>query len=86
MRSSSGSVGIAGTAEHAEVVVRGGCAIQGEVWGGSPHSMRGDLEGGWRCAAPMHSSWQGDNWKRRQQITLVVVRIMRSARSFWAEV
>jgi hypothetical protein len=31
MRSSSGSVGIAGTAEHAVVVVGGGCAVQGEV-------------------------------------------------------
>jgi hypothetical protein len=31
MGSGGGSVGIAGTAEHAKVVVGGGCAIQGEV-------------------------------------------------------
>jgi hypothetical protein len=34
MGSGGGSVGIAGTTEHAKVVVRGGCAAQGEVWGG----------------------------------------------------
>jgi hypothetical protein len=31
IRSSNGSVGIAGTAEHAKVVVGGGCAVQGQV-------------------------------------------------------
>jgi hypothetical protein len=31
MRCSGGSVGIAGTTEHAKMVVGEGCAIQGEV-------------------------------------------------------
>jgi hypothetical protein len=31
MRGSSGSVRVAGTVEHAKVVVGGGCAVQGEV-------------------------------------------------------
>jgi hypothetical protein len=34
MGSSGGSVGIVDTAEHAKVVVRGGCAVQGEVGSG----------------------------------------------------
>ena len=40
IRSSNGSVGIAGTAEHAKVVVGGGCALQGEVGGGVAHRLR----------------------------------------------
>jgi hypothetical protein len=34
MGSRSGSVRVAGTSEHAEVVVGGDCAVQGEVGGG----------------------------------------------------
>jgi hypothetical protein len=37
MRSSSESVMIASTAEYAEVVVGGGCAVQGEVGSGMAH-------------------------------------------------
>jgi hypothetical protein len=40
MRSSSGSVGIAGTAEHAEVAIGGVCAVQGKVGGGVAHRLR----------------------------------------------
>jgi hypothetical protein len=40
MRGSSGSVGIAGTVEHAKVVVGGVCAVQGEVGGGVAHRLR----------------------------------------------
>jgi hypothetical protein len=58
MRSSSGIVGIAGTSEHVEVVVGGGCAVHSKVGGGgSPPSMGGDLGGGGRCAGPLPSSW-----------------------------
>jgi hypothetical protein len=42
MGSGGGSVGIAGTTEHTEVVVRGGCAIQGEVGSGVAHRLRGE--------------------------------------------
>jgi hypothetical protein len=42
MGSGGGSVGIAGTTEHAKVVVRGGCAIQGEVGSGMAHRLRGE--------------------------------------------
>jgi hypothetical protein len=42
MRSGSGGVGIAGIAEHAKVVVRGGCAVQGKVRGGVAHRLRGE--------------------------------------------
>jgi hypothetical protein len=38
--SSSGSVRVADTSEHAEVVVGGGCAVQGEVGGGMAHRLR----------------------------------------------
>jgi hypothetical protein len=40
MRSSNGSVGIAGTTEHAKVVVGGGCAVQSEVGGRVAHRLR----------------------------------------------
>jgi hypothetical protein len=40
MESSSGSVRVAGTSEHAEVVARVGCAVQGEVGGGVVHRLR----------------------------------------------
>jgi hypothetical protein len=40
MRGSSGSVGIADTTEHEEVVVGGGCAVQGKVGGGVVHRLR----------------------------------------------
>jgi hypothetical protein len=40
MRSNSRSVGIAGTTEHTDVVIGGGCAIQGDVWGGVAHHLR----------------------------------------------
>jgi hypothetical protein len=42
MGSSSESVGIADTTEHAKVVVGGGCAIQGEVRSGVAHRLRGE--------------------------------------------
>jgi hypothetical protein len=42
MGSGGGSVGIAGTTEHAKVVVRGGCAVEGEVGSGVAHCLRGD--------------------------------------------
>jgi hypothetical protein len=40
MRSSSGSVGIAGTTEHTKVVVGGGRAVEGEVGGGVTYRLR----------------------------------------------
>jgi hypothetical protein len=40
MRSSSRSVRIASTAEYAEVVVGGGCVVQGEVGSGMAHRRR----------------------------------------------
>jgi hypothetical protein len=40
MGSSSGSVRVAGTSKHAEMVVGGGCAIQGEVGVGVAHCLR----------------------------------------------
>jgi hypothetical protein len=62
MGSSSGSVRVAGTFEHAEVVVRGGCVVTGRSrgWGGSPPLMGGSSGGGWRCAGPLPSSRQGE--------------------------
>jgi hypothetical protein len=42
MRSSGGSVGIAGTTEHAKTVVGEGCAIQGEVGRRVAHRLRGE--------------------------------------------
>jgi hypothetical protein len=41
MRGSSGSVRVAGTAEHAKVVVGRGCAIQGEVGSRVAHRLGG---------------------------------------------
>jgi hypothetical protein len=41
MRSGGGSVRIAGTAEHAKVVVGGGCVVQGEVGSRVAHRLRG---------------------------------------------
>jgi hypothetical protein len=43
MRTSSGSVGIASTTEHAEMVVGGGCAVWGEVRGGVTHRLRWEV-------------------------------------------
>jgi hypothetical protein len=40
VRSGSGSVGVAGTTEYTQVVVGGGCAVQG-LGGGSPPSRGG---------------------------------------------
>jgi hypothetical protein len=34
-------VGIAGTTKDSKVGIRGGCAIQGEVWGGVTHHLGG---------------------------------------------
>jgi hypothetical protein len=53
MRSSRGSVVIAGTTEHAEVVVGEGCVVQGEVGSRVAHRLRweaveevgGDVQG-----------------------------------------
>jgi hypothetical protein len=42
MGSGGGSVEIAGTTEHAKVVVGGGCAIQGKVGSGMVHHLRGE--------------------------------------------
>jgi hypothetical protein len=42
MWSGGRSVGIAGTAEHAKVVVGGGCAVQGKVGSGVAHRLRGE--------------------------------------------
>jgi hypothetical protein len=39
MRSSSKSVRIASAAEYAEVVIGGGCALQGEVGSGVAHRL-----------------------------------------------
>jgi hypothetical protein len=43
MGSSSGSVGIAGIAEHAEGVIRVGCAVQGEVGSKVAHRLRWEV-------------------------------------------
>jgi hypothetical protein len=43
MRGGGGSVRIAGTAEHAKVVVRGGCVVQGEVVSSVAHCLRGKV-------------------------------------------
>jgi hypothetical protein len=53
MSSSSGSVGIAGTAEHAKVVVGGGRVVQGEVGGGVAHRLR------WEAVEGVGGSVQG---------------------------
>jgi hypothetical protein len=42
MRGSSGSVRVAGTAEHAKVVVGGGCVVQGEVGSRVAHRLGGN--------------------------------------------
>jgi hypothetical protein len=41
MRGGGGSVIITGTTEHAKVVVRGGCAVQGEAGSRVAHRLRG---------------------------------------------
>jgi hypothetical protein len=41
MGSDGGSVGIGGTAEHAKVVIRGGCVVQDEVESRVAHRLRG---------------------------------------------
>jgi hypothetical protein len=41
MRGSSESVRVAGTAEHAKVVIGGGCAVQGEVGSRVAHRLGG---------------------------------------------
>jgi hypothetical protein len=43
----SGSVRVAGTSEHAKVVVGGGCAVQGEVGGGVAHRLRWEAVERW---------------------------------------
>jgi hypothetical protein len=43
MRGSSGSVRVAGTTEHAKVVIGGGCAIQGEVGSRVAHRLGGKM-------------------------------------------
>jgi hypothetical protein len=42
MGSGGGSVGIAGTAEHVNLVIRGGCVVWGEVESGVAHRLRGE--------------------------------------------
>jgi hypothetical protein len=41
VRGGSGSVRVAGTAEHPKVVIGRGCAVQGEVGGRVAHHLRG---------------------------------------------
>jgi hypothetical protein len=53
MGSGGGSVGVAGIAKHAKVVVGGGCAIQCEVGSGMVHRLRG------KAVEKMCSSVQG---------------------------
>jgi hypothetical protein len=72
VRSGGGSISLASTTEHAKVVVGRSCVVQGKVGSGVAHRLQ---QGAGR-----------DAWKRRQQIMLVVVRIMCSAQPFWAEV
>jgi hypothetical protein len=43
MRGSSGSVRVAGIAEHAKVVIGGGCVIQGEVGSRVAHRLGGKM-------------------------------------------
>jgi hypothetical protein len=43
MRDSSGSVSVAGIAEHVKVVIGGGCAIQGEVGSRVSHRLGGKM-------------------------------------------
>jgi hypothetical protein len=43
MGSSGGSVGIAGTTEHAKVVVGGGYGIQGKMGSGVAHRLQGEV-------------------------------------------
>jgi hypothetical protein len=53
MGRSGRSVGIAGTAEHKKVVVRGGCVVQGEVGNRVPHRLR------WKAVDEVCGSVQG---------------------------
>jgi hypothetical protein len=57
MRGSSGSVRVAGTAEHVNVVVGGGCAIQGEVGSREAHRLGGktveEVGGGVQALCPV---------------------------------
>jgi hypothetical protein len=63
MGSSSGSVRVAGTSEHAKVVVGGGCVVQGEVGGGVAHRLR------WEAVEEVGGDVQGfcpvASWERR---------------------
>jgi hypothetical protein len=53
MRGSSGSVRVAGTAEHTKVVVGGGCAVQGEVGSRVVHRL------GWKTVEKVCGGVQG---------------------------
>jgi hypothetical protein len=53
MRSSSESVGVAGTSEHAKMVVGGCGAVQGELGGGVVHRLR------WEVVKKVGGSVQG---------------------------
>jgi hypothetical protein len=57
MRGSSRSVRVAGTAEHAKVVVGGGCAVQGEVGSRVAHRLGGktieEVSGGVQGLCPV---------------------------------
>jgi hypothetical protein len=53
MRGSSGSVRVAGTAEHAKVVVGGVCAVQGEVGSRVAHRL------GWKRVKEVGGGVQG---------------------------
>jgi hypothetical protein len=57
VRGGSGNVRVAGTAEHAQVVVGRGCAVQGEVRCRVAHRLRGktveEMRGGMKGLCPV---------------------------------
>ena len=57
VRGGSGNVRVAGTAEHAQVVVGRGCAVQGKVRSRVAHCLRGktveEMRGGMKGLCPV---------------------------------
>jgi hypothetical protein len=88
VRGGSESVRVVGTAEHAQVVVGRGCAVQGEVRCRVAHRLRGktveEMHGGMKGLCPVGGRER--RLKEKAADHVGVVRIMRSARPFWAEV
>ena len=88
MWSGSGSVRVAGTTEHAKVVIGRGCAVEGEVRGRVANRLRGktveEVGGSVQGLCPV--AGRERRLEEKAQSILVVVRIMRSARPFCAEV